>query len=397
MIESLGRFPLRPAAAPDGDLVRPPAMRICVVRNGPLNYSETFIRQHVTDLPTETLLMDDWPPWVRSGSPWERTLPGRACYRALRLFFPEGYERRITSAYADLFRQQRIDAVLAEFGPTGVAVMNACRLLNLPLVVHFHGYDMSVRQVLDQYSLAYSEMFRRAAGLIAVSRVMQRNLIAMGAPADRVHYNPCGVNCEMFGGADPARSPPLVLAVGRFVEVKGPQLTLAAFARVLCQCPEARLRMIGDGPLLEECRRLSNSLAVDHAITFLGRQPHNVVVEEMRGARLFAQHSIEAASGAIEGSPVAILEAGASGLPVVATSHGGIPDVVIDNETGLLVEERDVEGMAQQMLRPLRDPALAGSLGRAARRRVETHFSAARSIDRLWTIIKDCGGVAPDH
>jgi colanic acid/amylovoran biosynthesis glycosyltransferase len=372
-------------------------MRICVVTNSPLSYTETFIRQHVTDLPSETVLVDAWPPWTRPGSTWTRTLPGRAYHRTLRLFFPEGYRRRINATYVRLFRQRRIDAVLAEFGPTGVAVMDACRELNLPLVVHFHGFDISVRRVLERYATAYSEMFRQAAGLVAVSRAMQRKLIELGAPPERVHYNPCGVNCELFGGAAPAQSSPVVLAVGRFVEKKAPQLTLAAFARVLREYPEARLRMIGDGPLLKECRRLSARLGVEHAATFLGRQPHHLVADEMRRARLFAQHSIEAASGDSEGTPVSILEAGASGLPVVSTRHGGIPDVLLDNETGLLVEERDVEGMASRMLRLLRDPALAATLGRAARLRVETHFSATRSIDHLWTILKDRSAAAPDY
>ena len=369
-------------------------MRICVVTNGPLSYTETFIRQHVKDLPSENLLMDDWPPWVRTGSRWERAWTGRAFYRALRLFFPQGYRRRITKAYASLFRQQQIEAVLAEFGPSGVAVLEACQQLNLPLVVHFHGFDLSVRRVLERYASAYAEMFRQADAFIAVSRAMQRNLIERGAPPERVHYNPCGVDCELFGGASPADVQPLVLAVGRFVEKKGPQLTLTAFAEVLRQYPEARLRMIGDGPLLGECQRLSGSLSIDHAVTFLGTQPHHLVAAEMRRARLFTQHSIEAASGDTEGTPVAILEAGASGLPVVSTRHGGIPDVVIDNETGLLVEEGDVAGMARRMLRLLRDPTLAALLGSAARRRVELHFSAARSTDRLWTIIKSCSADA---
>lgn len=366
-------------------------MRICVVRNGPLNYSETFIRQHVTGLPADTVLLDDWPPWATSGHGWKRTLPGRALYRALRLLSPEGHRRRITSAYVEHFGRLRVDSVLAEFGPTGVAVMGACRRLGLPLVVHFHGYDASVRRVLEQYAAGYAELFREASALVAVSRGMRDRLVELGAPPERVHYNPCGVNCDLFGGAEPARSPPLVVAVARFVEVKAPQLTLAAFAAALRQCPEARLRMIGDGPLLGECRRLSARLGVDHAVTFTGRQPHDVVAEEMRGARLFAQHSVEAASGAVEGTPVAVLEAGASGLPVVATRHGGIPDVVTDEETGLLVEERDVAGMARQMLRLLSDPAHAARLGGAAQRRVREQFSAECSIERLWAIIKGCG------
>jgi colanic acid/amylovoran biosynthesis glycosyltransferase len=362
-------------------------VRVCVATNGPLSYSETFIRQHASGLPTETSLMDDWPPWKRSGARWERTLPGRAYYRALRLLSPEAYGRRVTAAYVSLFRG-RADAVLAEFGPTGVAVMEACRQLDLPLFVHFHGYDISMRRVLEQYGAAYSEMFRRAAGLIAVSRAMRRRLIDRGAPPERVHYNPCGVDCESFGGASPSESPPSVLAVGRFVEKKGPRLTLAAFAEALRQYPEARLRMIGDGPLLGECRRLSRRLSIGHAVTFLGRRPHQRVAEEMRRARLFAQHSIEAASGDSEGTPVSVLEAGASGLPVVSTRHGGIPDVVLDEETGMLVEEGDIEGMARRMLRLLRDPALAARLGGEARRRVRAHFSASHSMERLWAIIK---------
>ena len=108
----------------------------------------------------------------------------------------------------------------------------------------------------------------------------------------------------------------------------------------------------------------------------------------MRRARMFVQHSVEASSGDSEGTPVSIMEAGASGLPVVSTYHGGIPDVVIHDETGLLVKERDVAGMAHHMVRLLADRALARKFGHAARQRVEMHFSATRSIECLWTIIK---------
>jgi colanic acid/amylovoran biosynthesis glycosyltransferase len=368
-------------------------VRVSVVTNGPLSYSETFIRQHASDLPTKTTLIDDWPPWRKSGSRWERTLQGRAYLRALRLLFTEAYGRRVTAAYVELFRG-RADAVLAEFGPTGVAVLDACSQLNLPLFVHFHGFDISVRSVLEQYGAAYTSMFQRAAGLIAVSRAMQRKLIEMDAPPERVHYNPCGVDCDAFDGASPSEAPPRVLAVGRFVEKKGPRLTLAAFAEVLRQYPEARMRMIGDGPLFRECQRLSRRLSIGHAVTLLGRLPHEAIAEEMRRARLFVQHSIEAASGDSEGTPVSILEAGASGLPVVSTRHGGIPDVVLDEETGMLVQEGDVKGMARQMLRLLRDPALAARLGGEARRRVRAHFSASLSIERLWAIINGCDDAA---
>ena len=366
-------------------------MRICVVSNSPLTLTETFIRQHVTDLPATTTLIDSWPPWTSPDLRQERTLRNRIKNRFLKTIFQDAYQqRRVTSTYKSLFRKWGSDAVLAEFGPTGVAVMDACRQLTLPLIVHFHGYDISMRDVLKQYGPAYSRLFSQAGAIVAVSRAMQQKLIEMGAPAERVHCNPCGVDCDLFGPPSQTESQPVILAVGRFVEKKGPRITLAAFSEVLRQYPEARLRMIGDGPLFAECQKQAESLKRNGTVTFLGSQPHEIVADEMRRARMFVQHSVEAASGDSEGTPVSIMEAGASGLPVVSTYHAGIPDVVIPNETGLLVKERDVAGMAHHILRLLRDPGLAKELGDAARKRVEVHFSAARSIERLWTIIKNC-------
>jgi len=145
--------------------------------------------------------------------------------------------------------------------------------------------------------------------------------------------------------------------------------------------------MVGNGPLLDECRELAKSLQIEQAVAFLGAQSHEVVQEEMRGARCFVQHSVEASNGDCEGTPLGILEAGATGLPVVSTRHAGIADVVIEDETGFLVDEGDVKGMAENMVRLARDPDLAGRLGRAGRQRIVKCFSEERSLGRLLEII----------
>jgi colanic acid/amylovoran biosynthesis glycosyltransferase len=370
------------ARAPRADAV------VAVVTPYEPTISETFIRAHVENLPVSTVLIHGRPP--RLGDRPVLSLPRRAAHKIRRTLFGGGSERETTVAYVEAFRRRRVGAVLAEYGPTGVLVMAACRELGLPLIVHFHGYDASVREVLARHADTYPKLFRQSAAVVAVSQAMRRKLIALGAPADNIHYNPYGVDCTRFGEADPAGAPPVLLAVGRFVEKKAPQATLAAFAAARRALPQARLRMIGDGPLLEECRALARALEIADAVEFLGAQPHAVVQEEMRRARCFVQHSVEAANGDCEGTPVGILEAGASGLPVVATRHAGIPDVVVDGETGLLVEERDVEGTADRMIRLLREPELAGRLGSAARRRCETYFSRQRSDGRLWAIIESC-------
>ena len=359
--------------------------RLCVITPYYPTVSETFIRGHVERLPAKTVLIHGWPPAV--GDAPVLSWPVRVGYKLHKRLARNGSTGETTAAYVTAFRRFRPDVVLAEYGPTGVDVMEACRRANLPLVVHFHGYDASRREVLETYAEAYVELFRQAAGIVAVSREMQRRLISLGAPAEKVHYNPCGVDCREFVGADPKNSSPTLLAVGRFVEKKGPKLTLQAFGRALSQAADARLRMIGDGPLLDECRQLIAELQIGHAVELLGAQPPSVVQHEMRHARAFVQHSIEASDGDCEGTPVGILEASASGLPVIATRHGGIPDVVIDGETGLLSDERDVSRMSENILRLLRDPQLASVLGTAARARIEAHFSQTQSDQRLWSII----------
>lgn len=369
----------------DGSL-REAQTSLCLVTPYAPSVSETFIRAHVEGLPAKVFLIHGWRPM--NGDKPVLSWPQRAFYKARRWLSGKGLEAETTAAYLKAIRQSRASAVLAEYGPTGVQVMEACRRAKVPLIVHFMGYDATQRDVLAEHAETYPRMFKMAAAIVVVSRAMQRQLISLGAPAEKVHYNPCGAECRTLASGDPASSPPVFVAVGRFVEKKAPLLTLSAFARVHSACPEARLRMIGDGPLLQESRALAQELGIGAAVTFLGAQPHAVVREEMLRARCFVQHSVEAPNGDCEGTPVGILEAGATGLPVVSTRHAGIPDVVVEERTGLLVDERDTEAMAAQMLRLAEDAELAGRLGREARRHIEQHFSQEQSLKRLWTIIE---------
>ena len=125
--------------------------------------------------------------------------------------------------------------------------------------------------------------------------------------------------------------------------------------------------MIGGGPLFERCVELADDLGVSGSVEFPGFLPHEELAAVQRSARAFVQHSMEAPSGDSEGMPVAILEAAASGLPVVATRHAGIPDAVIDGVTGFLVDEGDVAAMSARMIQLAIDPALAAEFGVRAR------------------------------
>jgi glycosyltransferase involved in cell wall biosynthesis len=231
-------------------------------------------------------------------------------------------------------------------------------------------------------------LFHVAVGIIAVSRHMEKQLLQLGALRQTLCYNPYGVDVSLFRGADPLRAPPLFVSVGRFVDKKAPLLTLLAFADVFKEVPAARLAMIGDGPLLESSKQLAHALGLGNAVDFRGARPHVEVAITMQRARAFVQHSLQTSYGDSEGTPVAVLEASATGLPVISTRHAGIAEVVLDGETGLLVEEGDVDRMARAMLLVAGDAELAHRLGSAARKRIEEQFTMESSIDGLWRIIE---------
>ena len=368
---------------------------VCIICLGKNAYSETFIRAHIERLPAKvTVLYGSHLSDYRCGENDRQLLPFTSSRRLIRATLrsvfrlPESYFGK--TALKRFLKKNRVDVVLAEFGPSGVNVMESCREADIPLIPHFHGYDAYNQSLLDSTGRDYSALFETAAAIIVVSRDMKRQLLHLGAPEEKLHLNPYGVDMSLFQNADPAHAPPLFVAVGRFVDKKSPHLTLLAFKEVIERIPEARARlvMIGDGLLWEACKQLARGLGIAHAVQFLGPVAHAEVADTMRKARAFVQHSVRTSYGDSEGTPVAVLEAGATGLPVVATRHAGIKDVVIDGETGLLVDEGDVDGMAEHMIRLAENPALAARLGKAARERISGEFSMEKSINNLWRIME---------
>ena len=349
--------------------------------------TETFIQRHIERLPTRVVHIHGWRPSIGN----DPVLPfvHRLRHKLVRLATGRGLESELTAAYRRAIRRNRVRAVLAEYGEVGVVLTEACRLEQVPLVVHFHGYDASNEEVLTRMRDGYARMFSQATAIVAVSGPMLTRLLALGAPPEKTKLNPYGTDCNEFSGADPSRSSPVFLAVGRFVEKKAPELTLRAFALVVAREPAARLRMIGAGPLLEASRAIAAELGIAERVEFLGPSSHDSVRTAMRSARCFVQHSRVAANGESEGTPVSIIEAQASGLPVVATRHAGIPEVVLEGKTGFLVEEGDHEAMAERMYRLVANPELAGELGLAGRHRMLAHYSEEESLLRLWNIIRE--------
>lgn len=281
------------------------------------------------------------------------------------------------------------DCVLAEYGPTGVESLPVLKHLNIRLIVHFHGYDASVHAILEKYRSGYQKLFAYACKVIVVSRKMEEALLAMGCLPEKLVLSPYGPD-PGYLQLNPEYSKICFVAVGRFIAKKAPTHTLNAFAKVVARHPGAMLVMVGEGELLEDCRTLCIQLGLDKQVSFPGVCSKEKIQQLFKTSLGFVQHSVTAADGDSEGTPVAILEAQAAGLPVIATRHAGIPDVVLHNETGLLVEEGDIDGMAENMLRLINEAGLAKQMGQEGRLRISRHFTMEQHLATVAGCIESC-------
>jgi len=285
------------------------------------------------------------------------------------------------------FKKQNIQLVLAEFGPVGAEVLECCQALHIPLIVHFHGYDAYVHGIFKKYGEKYKAMFAYASYLVAVSSDMKKKLIEVGAPEHKIVLNPYGPNHAFFR-VKPSFQTCTFIAVGRFVEKKAPHLTLEAFRQVKAAVPEVRLLMVGEGKLLEKCQHLVKDWNLETSVTFYGAATPGELISLFENAYCFVQHSIVATNGDSEGTPVAVLEACAAGLPVIATRHAGIQDVIIHGETGFLVEEHDVESMADCMVQLAKNKSLTQQFGHKGRQVIKESYMMDKHISTLDTLIE---------
>ena len=369
------------------------AKTLCVVVNKPqsaLAPSETFLRAHMTRLPFPTLSLVGGPGARRtdlgSGSFLQsRLLIARAARAVARRTFLSSVSSQDGRALTQYLRRKRVGVVLAEYGPTALTVARACSELKLPLITHFHGWDAYVLATQAAQRDAYQALFDQSAAIVAVSRHMQRHLIALGAPAEKTIWNPCGAEPDPTPG-DPATTPPVFLTVGRAAPKKATVVALLAFAQVLEKVPSARLELVGEHGE-QVTQQLTRALGIQHATTFHGSLTHEKVLDLMRRSRCYVHPSVTAPDGDMEGTPVSVLEGMAAGLPIVSTRHGGIIDVLSNTTAGILLDEYDVQGTTAAMLQYAHDASRARRDGLEGRRLLEAHWSMERSLASLSRVI----------
>jgi colanic acid/amylovoran biosynthesis glycosyltransferase len=262
------------------------------------------------------------------------------------------------------------------------------RALGIPFVITTHAYDIYVNPNVENLK----EKFGNAAKVIATTAYNKDYLLKLlGAEyASNIEVIKYGIDLSRFSLNEKTPAGKVkILYTGRLVEKKGPAYAIEAFNKLTAEFPDAELRMIGDGPLKDKIIELINKLDLNDKVALLGALPQSMVLKEMASADIFFLPSLTAENGDREGSPVSVLEAEATGLPVVSTIHTGIPEIVIDGQTGFLVPEKDTAAMAERLKQLILDPELRVKMGKAGRAHVETHYDRKNEIDNLENLFEN--------
>ena len=291
-------------------------------------------------------------------------------------------ERPISDLRAKLYRRTGIaplfhhkakrlrpDLVHAHFASGGRSALPLARALHVPLLVTLHGADVTVRGLKTD---VYKRLAEQASLFVCVSRFIRDRALEAGFPSQKLLVHYIGIDRNLFSPSASRGVPQGVLFVGRLVEKKGCEYLLRAMQVVQRAHPECELTVIGDGPLRLSLEILAKELNV--RCQFRGNQPPVIVRESLQKARVCCVPSVTAADGDSEGLPTVLAEALATGVPVVSTTHAGIPEIVVQYVNGLLTPERDYEALADALSLLLDDEELWQRLQRGALQQIEQYF-----------------------
>jgi colanic acid/amylovoran biosynthesis glycosyltransferase len=280
----------------------------------------------------------------------------------------------------------KVQSILIEYGTHAHHLLPLFDFITIDMIVHFHGYDASMHAVINSTD-NYQKVFNKAKYIIAVSKAMEVSLLELGCPKEKLVLNTYGPR-DLFFKNEAQFSKKQLIAIGRFTDKKAPYYTIFAFEKALKDHPDATLIMAGTGELHNTCVNLVSYLGIEKQVFFPGIIDEKQLLGYFQESRAFIQHSITATSGDMEGTPLAVLEAGAAGLPVIATYHAGITDVVLHDQTGLLCEEHDVTTMSQHIIQLFNDKEKAVVLGTTARLHIKSYFNLEQHLNRIQELLE---------
>jgi colanic acid/amylovoran biosynthesis glycosyltransferase len=296
-----------------------------------------------------------------------------------------------------IIREMQAKLLHAHFGTEGYYYLGVQHEVDIPLVTAFYGADAS-RLPYDRpkWKSRYKRLFAAGALFLAEGPFMAQTLVHLGCSSDKGRVQHLGVVVQRFQfirSNKKGREPVRILMACSFREKKGIPYGLQAFAKAIRQYSNMELRIVGGATLKEEqqlmaiCKAIAQNEGIANKVFFLGYIPFEDYLKEIADAHIFLAPSIRANNGDTEGgAPISIIEAAAAGMPIIASRHCDIPNVVIDGQTGVLVPERDVNALSRAILNISCAPESWGILGTEGRKRVEKEFDVFKQVELLEDI-----------
>jgi glycosyltransferase involved in cell wall biosynthesis len=337
-------------------------------------------REGVTDFPMDGVLVVPKPRTHALRRLWQKQL----LRRPITIYRSEA--RRL----ARVLEESGARVLHVYFGHIGVHLLPLLEISPVPVIVSFHGADAQ----LASQGAVYAERARRVLELATLVLARSDSLLAriaeFGCDARKLRLHRTGVPLTEIAYA-PRVPPPdgawRLLQACRLIEKKGLRTTLRAFAEFASAYPLSTLTIAGEGPMRGEIEAMARKLGLGERVRFTGFVSQAELRRLFAESHFFVHPSETAGEGDQEGVPNSMLEAMASGLPVVATHHGGIPEAVEHGHSGWLVAERDDAALAEALRRLASDSALCAELGRAASERVRAQFdleAQSRVLEGLY-------------
>lgn len=344
-----------------------------------LNNSETFIQRLI--------------------SHHKRYEPAALCYRkrefteSITVYEPpgSGIKKIINTAafhlnlslpyFSKIIKKTAPDVLHAHFGFDGYKLLKISASKRIPLIVSFYGSDVSRLPGEFGWKKRYNKLAAGGAHFISASDFMKKQLTELGFAEEKISVVPFGLDLNKLTFEERKLNPSKIMMAGRLVEKKGFEFALRSVAILQKKGLKPTVSVYGDGPLMIPLKKLAAELEIHDRVSFYGFQPVEVVLEAHKNHGLFLAPSVTASDGDMEGLPNTILEAMAKGTPVIATKHAAIPEAIIHQKSGFLVEERDAEGLADCIEKIVKEKTDLFEIAKKARSVVENKFRIDRMVE----------------
>ncbi|MFC1517257.1 glycosyltransferase [Candidatus Margulisiibacteriota bacterium] len=287
--------------------------------------------------------------------------------------------------FSQTIKEKKIEILHAHYGFNGIYALQFKKMNpKLKIIVNFYGLDVYQHTKNPVYRWQLKKLFKQGVLFLACSERMRNDLIKLGAPDERtiVHYGGANLKENLF--SRPRQGDEIVfLMCGRFVEKKGFKYGIKAFLRSCRKNTKIRLKVIGSGPLEAELKQIVTKSEFGSKVDFLGALRHESYLREIEQAQIFISPSVTAGSGDKEGLPTVLIESAAIGRPLIASIHSGIPEIVHDQKNGILVAERDIEGLSAAINRMSNEKQLWNIYAEYGRKLAESRFDLIKQTAKI--------------